>query len=144
MRAPQIALSAGADQNAFAVMMAELIRSNLADHPEKQRDFASMQGRVALVAEDAESVVTLQFRRGELTVHTGMLGIPDIVVRGSSAALIDLSRVPPHRRLKSVPDLSSSVVRDLARAVYMRQLRIHGLFANSLLAVRLTRVLSIY
>ena len=144
MSAPQIALSAGADQNAFAVMMAELIRSNLADHPEKRRDFAAMRGRVALVAEDAESVITLHFRRGDLTVHTGMLGIPDIVVRGSSAALIDLSRVPSHPRLKFLPDLTSSVARDLARAVYTRQLRIHGLLTNSLLAVRLTRVLSIH
>ena len=144
MTAPQIALSAGADENAFAVMMAELIRSNLADHPDKLRDFAAMCGRVTLVAEDAESVVTLHFRRGELTVHTGMLGIPDLVVRGSSAALIDLSRVPNHPRLKFLPDLTSSVVRDLARAVIARQLRVHGLFANSLLALRLSRVLSIH
>jgi hypothetical protein len=144
MSVPSIELSAGSEQNAFAGMMAELIRSNLADHPEKQHDFAAMSGRVALVAEDAESVVTLHFRRVELRVHSGMLGVPDLLVRGSSASLIDLSRIPPLPRARFLPDLRSSVVRDLARAIYDRSLRIHGLLAHPLLAMRLSHVLSIY
>lgn len=144
MESARIEVSAGSEQNAFAGMMAELIRSNLADHPEKQRDFAAMHGRVALVAEDADTVVTLHFRGGELRVHSGMLGVPDLVVRGSSAALIDLSRIPKHPRFGFLPDPRANVVRELARAIYDRQLRVHGLLANLLLGVRLSRVLSIY
>jgi hypothetical protein len=144
METGRIEVSPGSEQNAFAGMMAELIRSNLADHPEKERDFAAMHGRVALVAEDADIVVTLHFRGGALRVHSGLLGVPDLVVRGSSAALIDLSRIPKHPRFGFLPDPRADVVRTLARAVYDRQLRFHGLLAHLRLGVRLSRVLSIY
>jgi len=139
-----IELSADAEQSAFASMIAELIRSNLADHPEKQRDFAGMRGRAALVAEDIDAAITLHFQTGHLRVHAGLYGIPDVMVRGSSEALIDLSRVPPHPRLRFLPDPRSPVARSLARQLVRRELRITGLTAHALFGLRLTRVLSSY
>jgi hypothetical protein len=141
--APDIELAPGADESAFAIMMAELIRANLRDHPEKAGDFQRMYGRVALIAEDAESTITLFFRGGRLTVYPGLFGIPDLVVRGSSESLIDLSRVPSHPRFSFLPDFRSSVVRSLARALYERKLRIRGLTHQPTLALGLSRVLSI-
>lgn len=142
--APAIELAQGADESAFAIMMAELIRANLADHPAKNADFHAMYGRVALVAEDAETTITMVFCAGRLTVHPGLFGIPDLVVRGSSEALIDLSRVPNHPRFSFLPDLRSSVARSLARALLQRKLRIRGLTVHPGLALRLSRVLSIH
>lgn len=142
--APAIELSQGADESAFAIMMAELIRANLADHPAKSADFQAMYGRVALVAEDADTTITLFFRGDRLSVHAGLFGIPDLVVRGSSEALIDLSRVPNHPRFSFLPDFRSSVARSLARALVQRKLRIRGLTDHPGLALRLSRVLSIY
>src|ERR1700712_792570 len=101
--APEIELSDGAEESAFAIMMAELIRANLIDHPEKGADFRAMRGRIALVAEDAETTITLRFQSGKLTVHAGLFGIPDLVVRGSSESLIDLSRLPNHPRFAFLP-----------------------------------------
>jgi len=140
----RIELADNAVDSAFAAMMAELIRTNLADHPHKLRDFVRMHGRVALVAEDAEQTITLHFRGGLLRVHDGLFGIPDLVIRGSSEQLIDLSRVPPHPRFKFVPDFRSGITHTLARALYERRLRISGLTANLGLAHRLSNVLSIH
>jgi len=144
MNATDIELSPSASENAFAVMMAELIRANLADHPDKARDFSAMHGRVALVAEDADTSVTLLFSGGKLSVHAGLYGIPDLVVRGPSEALIDLSRVPPHPRFSFLPDFRSDVVRSLARALVDKKLRIYGLVSHPGLGLRLSRVLSIH
>lgn len=144
MNAPVFELYPGAADHAFASMMVELLRSNLRDHPGKLRDFAAMQGRVALVADDADTAVTLCFRRGKLTVYAGMHGVPDLVVRGPSEALIDLSRIPPLAAAPQLPDPRSEVTRSLARALYERRLTFSGIARHLGLGLRLSRVLSIY
>lgn len=141
---PAIELFPGADDLPFATIMVDLIRTNLADHPQKRRDFDAMRGRIALVAEDAGLSITLRFERGRLSVHRGLYGIPDIVVRGPSGSLIDLSRLPPHPRLTFLPDLGSDVARALVSALRERSLRIYGLFGHGALGLRFARVLSIY
>lgn len=141
---PAIELFPGAEDLPFATIMVDLIRANLADHPQKRRDFAGMHGRIALVAEDAGLSITLRFQGGRLSVHRGLHGIPDIVVRGSSVSLIDLSRLPPHPRFKFLPDFGSDVARALAVALRERSLRIYGLLGHGGLGLRFARVLSIY
>jgi hypothetical protein len=103
-----------------------------------------MVGRVALVAEDAQTAATLRFRAGKLSVYPGLYGIPDLVVRGPSEAMLDLSRLPMFPRLPFLPDPRSDVTRSLARALVERRLRIYGLLENLGLGLRLGRVLSIY
>lgn len=140
----EIALADGAENDAFAIVISELIRQNLADHPEKREQLARMHGRVALVAEDAGTTITLRFRDGKLTVHSGLFGIPDLVVRGPAEALIDLSRLPNHPRLPFLPDFRSPVARSLARALRDRKLRIRGLPGQLGLLLKLGHVLSIH
>jgi hypothetical protein len=141
---PVIEFFPGAEDLAFATIMVDLIRTNLSDQPGKREDFAAMRGRVALVAEDVGLAITLRFRDGRLSVHRGLHGIPDLVVRGPSSALIDLSRLPPHPRFGFLPDFGSDVARALAKALRERSLQIHGLFGNGPLCLRFARVLSIY
>src|SRR5688572_13313111 len=124
MSAPVIELYPGVQEHAFASMMAQLVQTNLADHPAKLRDFERMQGRVALVAEDADTAVTMRFQRGKLSVHAGVFGVPDVVVRGPSNVLIDLSRVPPLKQLPFLPDPRSDATRSLARSLAERRLRL--------------------
>lgn len=143
MFAASIELASDAEGNAFAAMMAELIRQNAADHPDKLRTLASMRGRVTLIAVDAASTVTLHFGRGRLTVHGGLFGVPDLVVRGTSEALIDLSRIPKHPRLRFLPDLRAPAARSIARALVARELRIGGLRSHPRLALKLAHVLAI-
>ena len=144
MNTPVFELYPGASDHPFATMMVELLRTNLRDHPAKLRDFAAMSGRVALVADDAETACTLCFRRGKLTVHAGIHGVPDLLVRGPSEALIDLSRIPPLAGAPQLPDPRSEVTRSLAKAVLEKRLTFNGFTRNVGLGLRLSRVLSIY
>ena len=141
---PVIEFFPGAEDLPFATIMVDLLRTNLADHPHKRGDFAAMRGRVALVAEDVGLAITLRFQGGRLSVHRGLYGIPDLVVRGPSSALIDLSRLPPHPRLRFLPDVGSEVASALITALRERSLRIHGLLGHIALGLRFARVLSIY
>jgi hypothetical protein len=141
---PIIELYPGAEAQPFASMMVELLRTNLRDHPEKRRAFDGMHGQVTLVAEDAATAVSLCFAGGKLSVHAGVRAIPDVVIRGSSGSLIDLSRVPPHSRLKALPDWTSQPARALGAALRGGKLRIYGLLTHLPLGLRLAKVLSIY
>lgn len=144
MNAPVFELYPGASDHPFASMMVELLRTNLRDHPHKARDFSAMQGRVALVAEDVDSAVTLRFQRGKVTVYAGLHGVPDLLVRGPSDVLIDLSRVPPLGKLPQLPDPRSEVTRSLARALYTKRLTVSGIRRHPALGLRLSRIMSIY
>ncbi len=141
---PQIELQGGAENLPFAAIMADLVRTNLSDHPKKRADFAKMRGRVALVAEDVDLAITLYFQAGRLSIYPGLFGIPDVVVRGDSTGLLDLSRLPPHPRLSFLPDARSDVARSLVEALRAKKLRLYGFLGNLGLGLRFARVLSIY
>ncbi len=144
MTLPVIELYPGAEDSAFASMMLELLRQNMADHPAKLAHFAKMRGRVTLVAEDIDAAVTLRFDAGKLSVHRGVHGIPDLVIRGDSNVLVDLSRIPKSSRLKALPSVSSEPARAVGRALKEKRLRLFGALTHPRLALHLSEVLSIY
>ena len=144
MTSPVIELHPGAEDSPFASMMVQLLRQNLLDHKSKLADFERMRGRVTLVAEDIDAAVTLRFEQGKLCVHPGVHGIPDLVLRGTTDALVDLSRMPPDARLTFLPDLRSDVAKAVLRAFREKRLRVLGAAAHPLLMLRLSHVLSIY
>ena len=141
-----IELAPGAEANAFATMLADLVRQNLESKPHKRKDFDALQGNVALVADDADVALTLEFASGTLRLHDGIRGVPDVTVRGSADAIMALSNVPLVRPfgLPIPTDRSSyDVMRDMMRATRTGALRIHGMFGNFGLLSRLTRVMSV-
>lgn len=145
-----IALAPGAEANAFASMLADLVRQNLESKPHKKKDFARLaSGRgltVALVADDADVSLTLEFKDGHLVVHDGIKGIPDVAVRGSADAIMTMSNVPLTRpfALPIPTDRSSlDVIRSMARATRTGELKIFGTFGNLGSLSRLTRVMSV-
>jgi hypothetical protein len=89
-----IQLAPGAEENGLATMLADLVRQNLEAKPHKRPDFEALVGTVAIVADDAEVALTMRFARGRMTVHDGIVGIPDLAVRGSSDAILALSNLP--------------------------------------------------
>lgn len=142
----EIALSPGAEANAFAAMLADLVRQNLESKPHKKRDFRALAGTVALVADDADVALTLEFRRGSLLVHDGIRGVPDVTVRGTSDAIMALSNVPLTRPLGlplPTDRASLDVVRDMVRASRTGDLKIYGMLRHFGLLSRLTRVMSV-
>lgn len=149
-----IELSKGAEENAFATMLAELLRQNLESKPHKRRDFDALDGTVALVADDANVALTLEFSSaqragnaaGRVVFHDGIRGVPDVTVRGSADAIMALSNVPIVRALGlPLPTDRGSldVVRSMIRATRLGELRVYGMLGNAGLLSRLTRVMSV-
>ena len=154
----EIELAPGAEESAFATMLADLVRQNLASKPHKRKDFDALDGTVALVADDAEVALTLEFRRarghgrgrsrapGHLVVHSGIKGIPDVAVRGSADAIMALSNVPLTRPFAlPVPTdrAALDVLKDMVKATRTGELRIYGLLGHLGLLSKLTRVMSV-
>jgi hypothetical protein len=145
-----ISLAPGAESNAFAAMLADLVRQNLESKPHKQKDFdvlARGKGvRVGLVADDADVALTLEFANGRLVVHDGIKGIPDVTVRGTADVIMAMSNVPLTRPLAlPVPTdrAALGVMIDMVRASRTGALKIYGLFGHLGQLSRLTRVMSV-
>ncbi len=142
----EIELAPGAENNGFAVMLADLLRQNLESKPHKREDFAKLKGSVAIVAEDAEVALTLRFAGGLLTVHDGIVGRPDATIRGQSDGILALSNLPLRFGMP-LPDPRKSdelrTMREVFDGVRSRKLSIHGMLANFQMLSRLTRVMSV-
>jgi len=141
-----VELAPGADNSAFAEMLADLVRQNIESKPHKKRDFDALDGTVALVADDADVAITLEFRLGRLVVHDGIFGMPDVTVRGSSDAIMTLSNMPLTRPLAlPIPTDRSSLhaLRSVIRATRTGELKMFGVFGHLMLLHHLTRVMSV-
>lgn len=136
-----IELAPGAGDNGLAIMMATMMSQNLEDHPERQKTFDKLGGRVAIVAEDADVAMTMHFANGRAIVHDGIVGIPDVTVRGGFELIADLSRMETGRF--GLPDPRGEVNRSMVAALRDGRLRIHGLPAGLPLLARLGAVLAI-
>jgi hypothetical protein len=143
-----IDLAPGAEDNGLASMLADLVRQNLEAKPHKVPDFDALEGTVAIVAEDADVCLTLRFRRGRLTIHDGIVGIPDVAIRGTSDMIMAMSNMPltkpfglplPDPRDKEQVALSQSVM----AAMRAGELKMHGALLHPALVMRLTRIMSI-
>lgn len=136
-----VELAPGADENGLAVMMATMMGQNLADHPDRRPDFERLVGRIAIVAEDAGVALTMDLRGGRAIVHDGIVGIPDLTIRGSAEIIADMSRMESNRF--GLPDVRGPVNRAMWAALRERRLRLYGLPAALPLLVRLGKVLAI-
>jgi hypothetical protein len=136
-----VELAPGADDNGLATMLATMMAQNLADHPERQRTFARLAGRVAIVAEDADVALTMEFRRGRAILHDGIVGIPDLTIRGGFEQIGDMSRM---ESLGPVPDPRGPVNRAMWQALREKKLRIFGLPWGLGLLVGMGEVLAVH
>jgi hypothetical protein len=150
MSTPSISLAPGAENNAFATMLCDLVRQNLESKPHKAKDFHALaRGRgatIALVADDAEVALTLEFRGGRLVLHDGILCVPDVAVRGSADSIMALSNVPLTRPLAlPIPTdrTALDVLVTMVKATRTGELKVHGMIGNFGILSRLTRVMSV-
>jgi hypothetical protein len=115
-----------------------------------------MGGVVAIVADDAEVALTLAFDGGRLRVFSGVLGVPDVLIRGSSDTILALSnlRLSTPLGLPIPPrgdEEGRKVLREVVRAMRTGSLRTEapagsafGLLRHLPLLLRLTRVMSVH
>jgi hypothetical protein len=143
-------LAEDAQENGLATMLAELIRQNIEAKPQKKRDFATIGATVSIVADDADVALTLCFERGgHLTIHDGIVGIPDVTIRGPSDVIMALSNVPlatplglpiPHPRDREAVRAVATVVRAMREGT----LHVYGMALHPILVMKLTRIMSIH
>ncbi|MHB8894558.1 MAG: hypothetical protein ACYC99_05170, partial [Candidatus Geothermincolia bacterium] len=79
-----ITLAPDAGDAGMAVMMADMIRTNLKNKPERVKDFNKLNGNVWITAEDAETDMTMVFDNGSLMVHGGRMGDPILQIKTDS------------------------------------------------------------
>ena len=123
----------------LAAVLADLVRSNIDQHPRRAHLLRRMHGTVTLVAEDADesTAATLSFDGSGVTVRPGRDEGATLEVRSSYEGLIGLSRVPVRCGL---PVLWRKPARELASALIHGQVRARG---SRLLAVRLLGLFSV-
>ena len=145
---PSIELAPRAEDNGLASMLADLVRQNLEAKPHKQGDFRALAGSIAIVADDADVALTLRFDHGRLTIHDGIVGIPDVTIRGGSDTIMALSNMPlltklglplPHPRDKE----GVAVARSILAAMRSGTFHIYGMLFHLPMMMRLTRVMSV-
>jgi hypothetical protein len=150
MAAPSISLAPGAESNAFATMLCDLVKQNLESKPHKAKDFHALaRGRgatIALVADDAEVALTLEFRDDKLVLYDGIKGVPDVAVRGSADSNMALSNITLTRPL-ALPIPTDRTALDvlvaMVKATRTGELKVHGMIGNFGVLSRLTRVMSV-
>ncbi len=145
---PTVELAPGAEENGLATMLADLVRQNIQAKPHKKVDFDALNGTVAIVADDADVSLTLRFAGGRATVHDGIVGIPDVTIRGTSDTILALSNLPLSTPLAlPFPDPRDkeavATVRSVMAAMRDGSFKVYGMALNMPLLLRLTRVMSV-
>jgi hypothetical protein len=144
-----IRLAPGAEENGLANMLAQLVRENLEGKPHKRTDFAALSGSIAIVADDACVALTMRFERGgKLTIHDGIVGVPQLTIRGSGEVIMALSNMPLATALAlPIPDprdkQAVSVVRDVLVALRTGNLHFHGALFHPGLLMKLSHIMSV-
>ncbi len=131
------------------MMLRDLVRQNLESKPHKMEDFDALSGNVSIVADDADVALTMRFEPGgKLTIHDGIVGIPDVTIRGPSEAVLALSNMPLATRLGlPIPDPRDreavKTVKTVMGAMRDGKLHVYGMAFHLPLVMKLTRVMSI-
>ncbi|MCB9601456.1 MAG: SCP2 sterol-binding domain-containing protein [Sandaracinus sp.] len=139
---PSIHLAPRAEDNGYAVMVAQLLRQGLDERPEKKATVAKMHGRVTLVVTDLGLTVSLVFDGGRVTVHDGFAGIPDVTVRAPAEWHTKMSLVELEPRF-GLPDPRGPVAKEVFEASKRGEIQMHGMWASLPLVFRMTKVLSV-
>jgi len=132
----------GAEDNSLARTLSDLLRGNIEDHPQKRRVFDRLRGRIALIATDTRVAVTLHFANAGLTVHTGIVGIPDLSIRADSDWITRMSRMELLPRI-GLPDPRGENTRAVFGASSKGAIKMHGALTNLPVVLRFTRLMSV-
>lgn len=86
----QVRLRDEEGSSGLGLMTMQYLEQTLADAPERRRQARNLRGRLALEATDADVIITVHFRGGEIEIEDGSAPPVDAYVGGPYEALIDL------------------------------------------------------
>lgn len=137
---PDINMAPGAEEAGLPAMMADMIKANLKNRPERIKDFNALNGNIYIQAEDAGVDMTMAFSKGSLTVHRGRVGTPMISIATDSVTLLDLANI----NIKfGMPNYFDEMGMAVFKKILSRELKLKGLFTHPIALTRLTKILSV-
>lgn len=137
---PEVVLASGDEASGLATMLGTLLAQNVERHPEKYRDFRSVNASVVFDVTDLGSAVTLSFDGETCTVLEGAVGSPRLWLRTDSATLMGLSQV--RIGALGLPNYVDPAGRAVLQAMATGRLRIRGIRHLTTLN-RVTRLFSV-
>ena len=135
-----VIVAPGAQENGLALMLAALVSENLENNPGKRWDFGRLDGRVGIVARDADVSLTLDFRRGALVIYDGLLPRRVLTITTTSERITNLSLI---NLAYGLPVFTDEQGQTLVKDLLGGNVKIDGLLMHPLTLVHLTRLMSI-
>ena len=136
----EVKVTKSAQEIGLAVMLADLLKQNVADNPIKKQIFNLMKGNVVIKATDADVEVTLHFDKGKLTVYGGKKGKPDLEIESDSETIVNLGQL---KTVLFMPVFIDSTGREAVKKMLTRELVIRGMLFHPLLLLQLVNVMSV-
>ena len=120
-------------------MLADLIRGNIAAHPDRTALLDNARGRVNITAVDADVDVGLLFTGRELSIGSAVPK-PDIAITCDAETLMSLSSVPLRM---GRPDVLTPEGRAVVAKLMTGKLKVRGLVAHPKLMTQLQKLISV-
>lgn len=137
---PDIKMAPGAEDAGMASMLAEMIKTNLKNKPERLKDFNKLKGTIWITAEDADVDMTMNFDRGSLTVHASKVGKPILSISTDSSTLMDLANI----NIKfGMPYYFDETGRMVIKKLLKKELKIKGMFTHTMALTHMTKIMSV-
>ncbi len=132
----------GAEDNPLARWLGELV-VNSANNARGRRALDRLRAAISVVAPDRRHGATLRFDHGLVTIHDGIVGIPDMTLCGDYDVLVRALQLPfTQRRDLALPALSfwqNGWLRSAADLL-SGELKVYGIFTHTRLLWRFLRV----
>jgi hypothetical protein len=124
----------------MASMLADMIKTNLKDKPDRVKDFNKLRGTIWITAEDADTEMTMVFEGGKLMVHSGKVGTPILEISTDASTLMDLANID----IKfGMPYYFDETGRMVIKKLLKKELKIKGMFAHTMALTRMTKIMSV-
>lgn len=134
-------IAPGAENNGLAQWLAAALDDAI--EGDSRGDFDALRAAVAVVAPDRRRSVTMRFDHGHVTIHDGMVGIPDVTFCGDYPVLVALSELPMSRLGPlALPLLRRPQWRNSLSELLSGDLKVYGLVNHPRTVFRVLRLIN--
>lgn len=129
-----------AEEVPFSLVLQDLMTQNMEKNPGKMNVLRKMKGSVAINLKDIEAAVTLHFINGKMTIDSGIMGKPALVINTESEQVMDLNVL----KIKwGLPYYFDEAGMKVLSHLLSGRLKVKGMFFHPILLTRLTIIMSV-
>ncbi len=136
----EMTISGETSNSGLAVMLADLIRQNLEQIPDRRKIFQSLKTKVLIEARDIQVAVGLEFKQGKLMISGNPSIRPDLHIIADSSTVLDLCLLKTKLGLPCFFDANGFKI---LKKLLSRQLVIKGMVRHFFALVKLTELFSV-